>query len=57
MRGRADRPGGADVLTIALDRDWIPAWGLRFVLGYDGIGLLMLILTARHLPLHHRSGL
>ncbi len=32
------------------DRDWAPAWGLRFVMGYDGIGLLMLILTGVVFP-------
>lgn len=30
--------------------DWVPAWGLRFVLGYSGIGLLMLVLTGVLFP-------
>lgn len=32
------------------DHDWATAWGLRLVLGYDGVGLLMLILTAVVFP-------
>ena len=40
-------PGGA--LTL-IDRDWVPAWGLRLVMGYDGTGLLMLLLTAVMFP-------
>src|SRR5690606_30564789 len=39
---------GAPVTGIA--HDWVPAWGLRFVLGYGGIGLLMLVLTALLFP-------
>ncbi|MBL7984902.1 MAG: NADH-quinone oxidoreductase subunit M [Flavobacteriales bacterium] len=40
-------PGTA---LTAVSYDWVPAWGLRFVLGYDGIGLLMLVLTAVIFP-------
>jgi NADH-quinone oxidoreductase subunit M len=40
-------PGGE--LTF-LDRDWIPDWGLRLKMGYDGIGLLMLVLTSVMFP-------
>jgi NADH-quinone oxidoreductase subunit M len=40
--------GGGTV--IAVDHDWVPAWGLRFVLGYGGIGLLMLVLTGLLFP-------
>ncbi len=40
-------PGGELVL---LDRDWIPDWGLRLKMGYDGIGLLMLVLTSLIFP-------
>lgn len=36
--------------VLAVDLDWVPAWGLRFVLGYDGTGLLMVILTAVLFP-------
>jgi NADH-quinone oxidoreductase subunit M len=32
------------------DKDWIPQLGLRLVFGYDGIGLLMLVLTAVIFP-------
>ncbi len=32
------------------DHDWANAWGLRLVMGYDGVGLLMLILTAVVFP-------
>ncbi len=37
-------------MTIGIAHDWVPAWGLRFVLGYGGIGLLMLVLTAVLFP-------
>ncbi len=40
-------PGGE---LVFLDRDWVPDWGLRLKLGYDGIGLLMLLLTAVAFP-------
>lgn len=36
--------------VIAVDSDWVPAWGLRLVMGYDGIGLLMILLTALVFP-------
>jgi NADH-quinone oxidoreductase subunit M len=29
----------------AFDRRWIPAWGVRFTLGLDGISLMMVLLT------------
>jgi NADH-quinone oxidoreductase subunit M len=32
------------------NRDWIPQLGLRLVFGYDGVGLLMLVLTAVIFP-------
>ncbi len=37
-------------MMIGISHDWVPAWGLRFVLGYGGIGLLMLILTGVLFP-------
>lgn len=40
--------GGGTV--IHANSDWVPAWGLRFVMGYDGVGLLMLILTGAVFP-------
>lgn len=36
--------------VTVVDQDWMPAWGLRIVLGYDGTGLLMLLLTALMFP-------
>ena len=33
--------------VTGISHDWVPAWGMRFVLGYSGIGLL-LILPAGH---------
>ena len=39
---------GAEV--AAFEHSWIPQWGLNFKLGYDGIGLLMLLLTAVIFP-------
>lgn len=35
---------------IAIDHAWAPEWGLNLVMGYDGIGLLMLLLTALVFP-------
>ena len=40
-------PGGE--LTF-MEKDWVPDWGLRLKMGYDGIGLLMLMLTAVIFP-------
>ncbi|MBK9287362.1 MAG: hypothetical protein IPN38_06675 [Flavobacteriales bacterium] len=39
---------GSTVLPVQID--WVPSLGLRFVLGYDGISLLMLLLTAVVFP-------
>ena len=39
---------GVPVTGISVD--WAPAWGLRFVQGYDGVGLLMMVLTAVVFP-------
>ena len=36
--------------VIGISRDWVPAFGMRFVLGYGGIGLLMLVLTGLLFP-------
>ncbi|MCI1751782.1 MAG: hypothetical protein LKM36_02630 [Flavobacteriales bacterium] len=36
--------------VTGISHDWVPAWGMRFVLGYGGIGLLMLILTGVLFP-------
>ncbi|MBS1943443.1 MAG: NADH-quinone oxidoreductase subunit M [Bacteroidetes bacterium] len=36
--------------VIAVSHDWVPAFGMRFVLGYGGIGLLMLVLTGLLFP-------
>jgi len=38
------------VPVTEVDRDWASAWGLRFVMGYDGVSLLMLILTGVVFP-------
>ena len=40
----------ADETVIGVEHDWVPSWGLRLVLGYDGIGLLFLLLTAVIFP-------
>ncbi len=40
-------PGGS--LTF-VEHDWVPAWGLRLLMGYDGTGLLFLLLTAVIFP-------
>ncbi len=36
--------------ALPVQFDWVPSLGLRFVLGYDGISLLMLLLTAVVFP-------
>lgn len=36
--------------VVGISEDWVPAWGMRFVLGYGGIGLLMLVLTGLLFP-------
>ena len=42
--------GYAGSAVTVVDRDWVPAIGLRLVLGYDGIALLMLVLTGLIFP-------
>ncbi|TXI77828.1 MAG: NADH-quinone oxidoreductase subunit M, partial [Flavobacteriales bacterium] len=42
--------GFAGGTVLHHDHDWATDWGLRLVLGYDGVGLLMLILTAVVFP-------
>lgn len=37
-------------LVIGISHNWVPAFGMRFVLGYGGIGLLMLVLTGLLFP-------
>src|SRR5688572_1129732 len=42
---------GFDHVPITvISMDWLPELGLRFVLGYDGVGLLMLILSTALFP-------
>ncbi|HEY0976843.1 MAG TPA: NADH-quinone oxidoreductase subunit M [Flavobacteriales bacterium] len=36
--------------VVAVNADWFPQWGMRLVLGYDGVGLLMLLLTTAVFP-------
>ena len=35
----------------AIDKAWIPTWGVRFTLGIDGIALMMVLLTTFIMPL------
>src|SRR6478752_7452193 len=35
----------------SFDLKWIPAWGIRFTLGLDGISLMMVLLTTFIMPL------
>lgn len=42
-----DRNSG---MLIAYAHDWVPAWGMRIVFGFDGISLLMVLLTAIVFP-------
>src|SRR5512141_1800252 len=35
----------------AIDVPWVPAWGVRFTLGVDGIALMMILLTTFIMPL------
>jgi len=39
------------VWQAAVDIPWIPAWGIRFTLGVDGIALMMILLTTFIMPL------
>ncbi|MBX2982584.1 MAG: NADH-quinone oxidoreductase subunit M [Flavobacteriales bacterium] len=38
------------VAVTGISHDWVPAWGMRFKLGYSGIGLLMILLTGVLFP-------
>lgn len=40
-----DRGAGADSFQFVIDREWIPALGIGFHLGADGISLVLLLLT------------
>src|SRR5439155_17828704 len=37
-------PGVAQWQAV-FDRPWIPSWGIRFMVGIDGIALMMILLT------------
>ena len=43
-------PNGARYQFVE-DHSWIPAFGTRYALGLDGIGLVLVLLTAALLPL------
>jgi NADH-quinone oxidoreductase subunit M len=38
-------------MQYVLDAPWIPAWGIRYTVGVDGISLFMVLLTAFLVPL------
>src|SRR5712664_4516095 len=38
-------------MQFILDAPWIPAWGIRYTVGVDGISLFMVLLTAFLVPL------
>lgn len=42
--------GYNDLPITAIEADWLPDLGLRFKLGYDGVGLLMILLTTTLYP-------
>lgn len=42
--------------VVGISRPWVPAFGIHFVLGYDGIALLMLVLTGLLFPFIIGSG-
>src|SRR5436190_4137140 len=41
----------ADGMQFVLDVPWIPAWGIRYTVGVDGISLFMVLLTTFLVPL------
>src|SRR5436305_12602008 len=38
-------------MQFVLDLPWIPAWGIRYTVGVDGISLFMVLLTTFLVPL------
>ena len=47
LAATAPQPAGAPAgFFLFTDHDWIPAFGVRYLLGMDGISLLLVILTA-----------
>src|SRR5438128_11454375 len=38
-------------MQFILDAPWIPAWGIRYTVGVDGISLFMVLLTTFLVPL------
>jgi NADH-quinone oxidoreductase subunit M len=43
--------GGGAGWHASLDLPWIPSWGVRFTIGLDGFGLMMVLLTTFLMPL------
>jgi NADH-quinone oxidoreductase subunit M len=44
-------PAGADAVQLAARHAWIPAWGIQYYVGIDGISLFMVLLTTFLMPL------
>ncbi|HEX6888996.1 MAG TPA: NADH-quinone oxidoreductase subunit M [Candidatus Nanopelagicales bacterium] len=48
--GLAFEPGAAERFQLTFTWDWIPAWGVSFALGVDGISLMLILMTAVLVP-------
>ena len=44
-------PAAAAAVQLAARHDWIPAWGIQYYVGIDGISLFMVLLTTFLMPL------
>ena len=44
-------PAAADAVQLAARHAWVPAWGIQYYVGIDGISLFMVLLTTFLMPL------
>ena len=50
MAGLAYESGSAEPFQLVAAWDWIPAWGVEFALGVDGISLVLILMTVILVP-------
>ena len=48
--GLAYEPGATGTFQLGSSWEWIPAWGVRFALGVDGISLVLILMTVVLVP-------
>ncbi|MGB7981618.1 MAG: NADH-quinone oxidoreductase subunit M [Candidatus Nanopelagicales bacterium] len=48
--GLAYQPGATETFQLGSSWEWIPAWGVSFALGVDGISLVLILMTVILVP-------